>query len=331
MDMETLKGFFSQLFTALSNEDSIIIIIFLVGAFLIGLLFGWWQGRRGKRKLRKDLQQKEADFVSLQAAHGTLQEQLGLKEADLTKANFEVEELKTQISRIENEKAQLQSDMYTVSNQAEALKAENLAKLSEIEELNSEIIKLQVSTSQQAVLIDTAASNATMDVDLSAVQDNYDNANIRLAAIEEKLLRMDRENLSLRSEISSMKDSSLIAFVDDDPGDDDEELEIESAKESVEEGVDLDSADRSAIARQNLKAAFGGRITIASAEEKDDLKKINGVGPFIEQKLNDIDIYTFKQIGQFDADLIQQVTDAIQFFPGRIDRDDWVGQARRLS
>lgn len=331
MDMETFKAFFSQLFTELSNEDSIVIIIFLVGSFLIGLLFGWWQGRRGKRKLRKSLQQKEADLVTLQAAHTTLQEQVELKEADLTKANLEVEELKARLSTIENEKAQLQSDMYTVSNQAEALKAENLTNLSEIEELNSEIIKLRVSTSQQAAMIDDTVANPLVDVDLSAVQSNYDNANIRLAAIEEKLTRMERENLNLKSEISSMKDTSTIAFLDEDPGDDDEELVIGSVNEVAETEEALDASDRAAIARQNIKAAFGNRISISSIDEKNDLKRINGIGPFIEQKLNDIGIFTFKQIGQFDADLVQQVTDAIQFFPGRIERDDWVGQARRLS
>jgi predicted flap endonuclease-1-like 5' DNA nuclease len=328
MDMETFKAFFSQLFTELSNEDSIVIIIFLVGSFLIGLLFGWLQGRRGKRKLRKTLQQKEAELVTLQAAHNTLQEQVELKEADLTKANLEVEELRAQFSKIENEKVQLTSDMYTVSNQAEALKAENLKNLSEIEELNSEIVKLRVSASQQAD--NDTASNSATEVDLSAVQSNYDNANIRLAAIEEKLMRMERENISLKSEISSMKDTSTIAFIDDDPGDDDEELVIGSVNET-EEGKEPDASVRSGIALQNLKAAFGNRLSIASVDEKDDLKRINGIGPFIEQKLNDIGIFTFKQIGQFDADLIQHVTDAIQFFPGRIERDDWVGQARRLS
>ncbi len=46
--------------------------------------------------------------------------------------------------------------------------------------------------------------------------------------------------------------------------------------------------------------------------------------------MNNLGIYTFEQISQFDGDLIEQVTDAIQFFPGRIERDDWVGQAKIL-
>ena len=331
--MDTIKGFFDKFFVEMSHEDSIFIITFLIGSFLIGLLFGWWQGRRGKRKLRKALKQKESELVTLQATHNATQEQLELKEADLTKANLSIEELKTQISQVEHEKAKIQSNMHTINNQLESLKSENLANLSEIEELNSQIVKLEVNASKQAELIETAATNSIVDIDLSEVQNKYDNANIRLAAIEEKLLRMDRENALLKSEISSLKsDDSPITFLDENPGDDDEELVTEEVNVVAEDnGESMDAAERSAIARQKLKAAFGNRIVVAAASEKDDLKKINGIGPFIETKLNEIGIYTFKQISQFDEELIEQVTDAIQFFPGRINRDDWVGQAKRLS
>ncbi len=68
----------------------------------------------------------------------------------------------------------------------------------------------------------------------------------------------------------------------------------------------------------------------ASKEEKDDLKKISGVGPFIEKKLNSIGIYNFEQISKFSDKDIESVTNLIEFFPGRISRDDWRGQAKKL-
>ena len=72
-------------------------------------------------------------------------------------------------------------------------------------------------------------------------------------------------------------------------------------------------------------------IKQASADEKDDLKQISGVGPFIEEKLNNLGIYTFEQIASMTDDQAEQINNAIEFFPGRIQRDDWVGQARRLG
>ncbi|GAB3699200.1 hypothetical protein GCM10027592_24960 [Spirosoma flavus] len=73
------------------------------------------------------------------------------------------------------------------------------------------------------------------------------------------------------------------------------------------------------------------RIGLASAAEADDLKAIVGVGPFLEKKLHAIGIYTFRQIASFTREDIYKVNDIIEFFPGRIERDDWVGQAKRLA
>ena len=61
--------------------------------------------------------------------------------------------------------------------------------------------------------------------------------------------------------------------------------------------------------------------------ERDDLTLIKGIGPFIEKRLNMIGIYTFRQISEFTPEIIEHVTQAIEFFPNRIVKDDWVGQA----
>ena len=74
-------------------------------------------------------------------------------------------------------------------------------------------------------------------------------------------------------------------------------------------------------------ASFGK----SDESQKDDLKLISGVGPFIEKKLNSIGIYTFDQISKFTKDDIDTVTELIQFFPGRIERDNWTDQARKLK
>lgn len=69
------------------------------------------------------------------------------------------------------------------------------------------------------------------------------------------------------------------------------------------------------------------RIGIATLETKDSLQQLKGIGSAIEEKLNNIGIFTFKQISNFNSKDITKVTELIRFFPGRIERDDWVGQA----
>ncbi|MDW3647525.1 MAG: hypothetical protein R8P61_10700 [Bacteroidia bacterium] len=70
------------------------------------------------------------------------------------------------------------------------------------------------------------------------------------------------------------------------------------------------------------------RIGLASVADKDDLQKINGIGPFIEDKLNALEIYTFQQLSKLTNRDVALVNDAIELTEGHMDRDDWVGQAK---
>jgi predicted flap endonuclease-1-like 5' DNA nuclease len=72
------------------------------------------------------------------------------------------------------------------------------------------------------------------------------------------------------------------------------------------------------------------RIGFAKREEADDLTVISGIGGWIMEKLNILGIYTFRQISNFTDEDVKTVTEAIEYFPGRIERDDWIMQAREL-
>jgi|SRR5690554_513239 len=63
---------------------------------------------------------------------------------------------------------------------------------------------------------------------------------------------------------------------------------------------------------------------------KDDLKKIEGIGPFIEKKLNSIGIYSLSQLSKLRESDIKAITELIEFFPGRIERDQWKQKAEKL-
>lgn len=64
--------------------------------------------------------------------------------------------------------------------------------------------------------------------------------------------------------------------------------------------------------------------------EADDLKLISGVGPVLEEKLNELGIYHFWQIAKFEQKDIDLVNDAMAF-PGRIERDEWIAQSQNLA
>ncbi len=56
-----------------------------------------------------------------------------------------------------------------------------------------------------------------------------------------------------------------------------------------------------------------------------------GIGPFLERKLHSLGIYTYRQIANFTKEDVDKVNSIIEFFPGRIERDNWVDQARAFQ
>ncbi|MEO1563378.1 MAG: NADH:ubiquinone oxidoreductase [Pseudomonadota bacterium] len=65
-------------------------------------------------------------------------------------------------------------------------------------------------------------------------------------------------------------------------------------------------------------------------DEVDDLKLISGVGPKLEEKLHDVGVYQFKQIANWKKADVAMVDDKLSF-KGRIDRDEWIAQAKILA
>lgn len=61
----------------------------------------------------------------------------------------------------------------------------------------------------------------------------------------------------------------------------------------------------------------------------DDLKKISGVGPKLENTLNQTGIFHFEQIARLSQKAIDELDDKLSF-KGRIARDKWVEQAKAL-
>ncbi len=71
-------------------------------------------------------------------------------------------------------------------------------------------------------------------------------------------------------------------------------------------------------------------LTAARGGQPDDLKLIKGVGPKLERLLHELGVYHYDQIAAWTETEIAWV-DARLKFKGRIEREDWVAQARALA
>ncbi len=90
------------------------------------------------------------------------------------------------------------------------------------------------------------------------------------------------------------------------------------------------SATDAATAAAAAAAASSGSAKVVRSAEIDDLKRIRGIGVLIEKRLNQIGIVNYGQIAEWTTDDIDRVSATLDF-KGRIERENWVEQARILA
>ena len=92
----------------------------------------------------------------------------------------------------------------------------------------------------------------------------------------------------------------------------------------------LKPAGKPAPDRKAAKPAATPAVEKAAPATADDLTQIKGIGPVNARKLNAHGVTTFAQIAAWKkADIV--AAEAYLEFDGRIAREDWVGQAKRLA
>ncbi|WP_081415621.1 NrfD/PsrC family molybdoenzyme membrane anchor subunit [Aquimarina latercula] len=105
-----------------------------------------------------------------------------------------------------------------------------------------------------------------------------------------------------------------------------------TSEEKIVEEVSEEVKNLEDTSQDDINNLLGNLGTFDSATQTaDDLKKVNGIGPVMEKKLNEIGIYTFDQVSKMtetEYNLLDSITGS---FPGRAQRDDWAGQAEKLK
>ena len=93
----------------------------------------------------------------------------------------------------------------------------------------------------------------------------------------------------------------------------------------------LDTVETPKEIEEDIPEAVGTKPALftEAPSEKDDLKKITGVGPKLEEAMNKLGVYQFAQVASWTNDEIMWIDDSLSV-KGRIERDDWVGQVSEL-
>lgn len=110
-------------------------------------------------------------------------------------------------------------------------------------------------------------------------------------------------------------------------------LPFEEVKETLAPAPKKAAAAPKKAAPAATPAAGGDLFAVigrADVSAKNDLKKISGVGPKLEESLNAAGIYTFEQIskmGEKEYDLLDAIVSGTR---ARAERDNWAAQAADL-
>lgn len=322
-DMENLN----QLFSNLGTEQGILILSWLIIAFLFGLLAGYFLRNRYANELNRQLEEKDQQLTAKQLELDQVQHELALKEADLKRAAFEAEEAQLKIRRGAEEVARLNQLADSAQAELDKTKAAEQASASIINDLNDQILGLKTKNAQ---LVEGGVT--PVGVPVSGSGEALD----RLTAIEMQLARLTEENSALLRKLDESGEDHFLSqhpihAIDPqpmpDPGISEPAGEFFVPKVIPAEPVPVPETPNFGNEPSTL---FNADKVLLRTGDKNDLTAIEGIGPFLEKKLNDAGVFTYADIATWDADRIAEITTKISFFEGRIEKDDWVGQAKKL-
>ncbi len=116
-------------------------------------------------------------------------------------------------------------------------------------------------------------------------------------------------------------------------------LEKGAAKSGVKPAIGAGSAPaeakpaKKAAAKPAAKPAAkkpAAKPAAKKAAGADDLKRLSGVGPALEKKLHEAGVTTFAQIAAWTPEDVAEMDEKLSF-KGRIEREGWIEQAKKLA
>lgn len=214
-----------------------------------------------------------------------------LKES-LTEREQLIEEMDNELKQYKNKSNSNVQDQAVI----EALKRDNRGLIGQINSFKATIQELEKSLKEKEDLPVADAVNQQL--------------NERLANIEQKISALGASAGSgnnVRMPIAPVVDKS-------------NEVAVQEVETKVE-----------AEAQKVVDSKLGTIIPNADYDKRDDLKLINGIGPFLEKQLYDRGFFTYEQIAALDEETGRALAVAIGYLPDRVAKDGWVRQARHFS
>lgn len=208
---------------------------------------------------------------------------------------------------------------------------------SEHESVNKMLVSAQKRLGQMDILeqdvIRLEAENAQLNHDYTLARQEVETLQRDVAEIDE--LKVQNKELAevLKSMESSRKQYEIDAKRYRENAEDAEKKSetLRLRLDDVEKNfVEMEKQQRHAL-KEARKSPVPNEVNGKKKKvQKDDLQEIIGIGKVFEHALNELGIYTFAQIASFDINDIARVNAVLKGSEGRMEADDWIGQAKEL-
>jgi predicted flap endonuclease-1-like 5' DNA nuclease len=284
------------------------------------------------RAEREDFKTKMSTFqnrmASLQQQSAELQSEF-IKSRDfyvgeLTKSFEKRKALEDKVGNSDKEHESFRNLLHSSRSEQESVNkmlAAAKARLDDLDALERSVIELE-------------AENAQLKHDSARTRQENDALNRDVAEQEELKI----QNKELAQVLKSMENSRN-QYEDDANRYREHAGKHEKQSETLRLRLDEVEQNFLAIEKQQRSALKDARKSAAvqatnskkpAKQEKDDLQEIIGIGKVFEHTLLELGICSFRQIANFGVADVARVNAELKEFKGRMEQDDWIGQAKDL-
>ena len=328
----------------------------IVLALLAGMLTGWvLRAKRGKAEKIAINEGWHAQMEATRREHGRLAEQnkslmeqvsqlqgssrdAGNRARELSTALKEAlarrDELQREIKAIRGNLENVVSQKHRLNDNLSEVKAIEAAHAAALAERDRRIEKLQTELRNWqdrlpplvARFRERNAEAERLAAELAAAEEHIQGLEGMLGTEQTRV-----EPLVINSELERYiaSNEQLHPEPEDEAGVDENAAPAAAAENEDDSGGDDNAEEWDAPANDAGDGAANG-IEYAGGL-RDNLREIKGIGPAIEKTLNELGIFRYAQVAQMTRYDIERIANRLKGFQSRIEREDWIGQARELA
>ena len=261
-----------------------------------------------KRQFTEGASEEETKAKELENQLVSLRNNLQILENDKSRLATDIQNLTTEKTRLatdfDNEKSRLKTDAHRLKTENEGISARLQVKE---RELTEGVVQWQ-------------SRYSTLDGQLNSLRLERDDLTGKLhdgqRRIEAAARDSEQRAFELDKEIKRLRD----------------ELSKKPAGVVLRDAAEVEAEHRSILERIRQKSASGGLKAFGAwgGGKGDNLKKLRGINPFIEKKMNAAGIYSYRQVAYLSGEDQNELNSALELSKNKFQKEEWVFQAKRL-